>query len=128
MTRLTRLNPDSLHASPAFSQGIAVAPGGTTVYVGGQNGTDSTGVITGDIAAQTSQALRNVLAVLSAAGAGPEQVVRLTIHLAADADLPAAFAVTPAVWGAHPTTITVLRVTGFARPEALVEIDAIAVI
>lgn len=28
--------------------------------------------------------------------------------------------------GQHPTAITVLRVVGFARPDALVEIDAIA--
>ncbi len=33
-----------------------------------------------------------------------------------------------AVWGNHPTAITVLRVAAIARPDALVEIDAIAVI
>ncbi|HEU4916752.1 MAG TPA: hypothetical protein VFV13_09345 [Acidimicrobiia bacterium] len=33
-----------------------------------------------------------------------------------------------AAWGPHPTAITVLRVAGFARPEVLVEIDALAVL
>ena len=124
---LTHINPDGLHASPAFSQGV-VAEGGRTVYVGGQNGTDADGVIAGGIAEQTAQALRNVLAVLDAAGAGPEHVARLTIHLHADADLHAGFAASREVWGDRPTAVTVLRVAGLARPDALVEIDATAVL
>jgi 2-iminobutanoate/2-iminopropanoate deaminase len=123
---LTHLNPDQLFTTPIFSQGI-VADGGRTLYVGGQNGTDSDGAIEGDTAEQTRQAFRNVLAVLEAAGAGPEHVAKLTIYLHADADLEAGFAASRDSWGEQPTTITVLRVAGLARPEALVEIDAIAV-
>ncbi len=65
---------------------------------------------------------------MEAAKAGPEDVVKLNVYLAADADLNAGFAASAAVWGNHPTAITVLRVAGIARPDALVEIDAIAVI
>jgi len=124
---LTHVNPDQLHTSPAFSQGV-LADAGRTLYVGGQNGTDATGAITGDIAEQTVQAFRNVLAVLDAAGAGPEHVAKLTIYVHVDADLGAGFAASRDAWGEQPTTITVLRVAGLARPEALVEIDAIAVL
>lgn len=124
---LTHVNPDQLHTSPAFSQGVLV-DAGRTLYVGGQNGTDVTGAITGDIAEQTVQAFRNVLAVLDAAGAGPEHVAKLTIYVHVDADLGAGFAASRDAWGEQPTTITVLRVAGLARPEALVEIDAIAVL
>ena len=67
-----------------------------------------------------------MLSVLSAAGASPEHVAKLTIHLADSADAREAFGATPEAWGPHPTAITVLRVAGFARPDALVEIDAIA--
>ena len=70
---LTHVNPAQLHTSPVFSQGV-IAQAGRTLYVGGQNGTDATGAITGGIAEQTAQAFRNVLAVLEAAGAGPEHV------------------------------------------------------
>jgi len=52
----------------------------------------------------------------------------MTIYLAADADLSAAFAASGAVWGQRPTAITVVRVAGLARADALVEIDAIAVV
>ena len=124
---LTHVNPDQLHTSPIFSQGV-LADAGRTLYVGGQNGTDATGAITGDIAEQTVQAFRNVLAVLDAAGAGPEHVAKLTIYVHVDADLGAGFAASRDAWGEQPTTITVLRVAGLARPEALVEIDAIAVL
>jgi enamine deaminase RidA (YjgF/YER057c/UK114 family) len=122
---VTHVNPAGLHTSPVYSQGV-LTEGGRTLYVGGQNGTDANGALVGGIAAQTEQAFRNVLAVLAAVGAGPEHVVKLTIHLTADADLGAGFAAAQTVWGDHPTAITVLRVAGLARPEALVEIDAIA--
>jgi 2-iminobutanoate/2-iminopropanoate deaminase len=124
---LTHVNPDQLHTSPAFSQGVLV-DGGRTLYVGGQNGTDTGGQITGDTGEQTSQAFSNVLAVLAAAGAGPEHVAKLTIYLHVEADLNAGFAASRDSWGDRPTAITVLRVAGLARPEALVEIDAIAVL
>lgn len=125
---ITHINPPDLHTSPVFSQGV-LAEGGRTLYVGGQNGTDATGaIVPGGIGEQTAQALRNVLAVLATAGAGPEHVVKMNIYLVADADLSAAFAASSAVWGQRPTAITVLRVAGLARAEALVEIDAIAVV
>jgi enamine deaminase RidA (YjgF/YER057c/UK114 family) len=125
---ITHVNPPELHTSPVFSQGV-LAEGGRTLYIGGQNGTDATGaIVTGGVSAQAAQAMRNVLAVLAAAGAGPEHVVKMNIYLAADADLSDAFAASSAVWGRHPTAITVVRVAGLARADALVEIDAIAVV
>ncbi|MBX6749484.1 MAG: RidA family protein [Micromonosporaceae bacterium] len=125
---ITHINPPDLHASPVFSQGV-LTEGGRTLYVGGQNGTDATGaIVPGGIGEQSAQAMRNLLAVLAAAGAGPEHVVKMNIYLTADADLSAAFAASSAVWGRRPTAVTVLRVAGLARADALVEIDAIAVV
>jgi 2-iminobutanoate/2-iminopropanoate deaminase len=118
---IEHLNPAALPTNPAFSQGIA-ATGSRTIYVGGQNG-DGEGVT-----AQTEQALRNVLAVLKEGGATQTDVVKLTIHLVDGIDPREAFGPVPKVWGPHPTTVTVLRVAGLARPDALVEIDAIAVL
>lgn len=76
-------------------------------------------------AAQTQQAVRNLLAVLAAAGAGPEHVVKLTVYLAAGSDPAEGYAATRAVWGDHRTAVTVVAVTP-ARPGVLVEIDAVA--
>lgn len=124
---VTHLNPASMPHHPEFTQG-AVATGTHTVYVGGQNGTDADGAITGDLAAQTEKALRNVLTVLGEAGATQQDVVKLTVYLHADVSVQEAFAASQEVWGHHVAPTTVLLVAGLARPEALVEIEAVAVL
>jgi enamine deaminase RidA (YjgF/YER057c/UK114 family) len=123
-TQLTPVDPPSLYRSPAFAQGM-IAPAGATLYVGGQNGADSSGELLEGLGPQTEQALRNLLAVLAEAGTGPEHVAKLTIYLAAGIDPTEAYRATRTVWGDHRTAVTVLAVTP-ARPGALVEIDAIA--
>jgi 2-iminobutanoate/2-iminopropanoate deaminase len=123
-THVTPVDPEDLHRSPAFAQGM-IAPAGPTLYVGGQNGIDASGTLLEGLRAQTEQALRNVLAVLAAGGTGPEHVVKLTIFLAPGIDPGDAYAATGAVWGNRRTAVTVLAVAP-ARPGALVEIDAIA--
>ena len=120
----TPVDPPQLHQSPAFAQGMLV-PAGPTLYVGGQNGTDSTGALLDGLEAQTEQALRNVLAVLAEAGTGPDHVAKLTIYLDPAVDPAAAYAATGAVWGAHRTAVTVLAVAP-ARTGALVEVEAVA--
>lgn len=75
--------------------------------------------------------MRNVLAVLREAGAGPEHVTRLGIHLVGDADPREGFAATADLWGPHRTTVTVLRVVGpgtLGSPGTLIEIEATAVL
>jgi enamine deaminase RidA (YjgF/YER057c/UK114 family) len=128
MTAITHINPADLHTNPAFSQGT-LAEAGRTLYVGGQNGTDAKGdIVEGGTFEQSVQALRNVLSVLAAAKASQKDVAKLTIYLAADADLDAGFAAAGEVWGNNPTAISVLRVAGLGRPNALVEIDAVALV
>jgi enamine deaminase RidA (YjgF/YER057c/UK114 family) len=128
MSSLTHLNPAALHTNPAFSQGVR-ADGGSLVVVGGQNGTDATGaVVSDDLGEQTVQAFRNVLAVLAEAGADQTHVAKLTIHLKAGGDVTAGHRAAGAAWGPYPTAITVLQVAGFARPDVLVEIDALAIV
>jgi len=126
--RLTQLNPSGLHTDPAFSQGVRVDVG-NLVVVGGQNVTDSVGdVISDDLGGQTTQAFRNVLAVLAEAGADQRHVALLNIYLQAGGDVTAGYQAAAEVWGQHPTAITVLQVSAFARPDVLVEIDALAVV
>ena len=122
---IEHVNPESLRANPAFSQGT-IAPAGRTLYVGGQNGIDATGAMADGIGAQPAQALANVGAVLEAAGATPDDVAKLTIHLVDTVDPGEAYLASVAAWGAHRTAVTVLLVPRLGPPGALVEIDAIA--
>ena len=125
-TKLTPIDPEQLHQSPAFAQGM-IAPAGATLYVGGQNGTDSEGeLVDGGLGPQTEQALRNVLAVLAAAGTGPEYVAKMTIYLDPAVDPNDAYAASAKVW-TERATVTVLAVAP-ARAGALVEIEAVAAI
>jgi enamine deaminase RidA (YjgF/YER057c/UK114 family) len=126
---ITHLNPDSLHKNPAFSQGVLARGVHDTLYVGGQNGTDATGaIVEGGLGAQTEQALRNVLAVLAEAGADQSNVVRMAVYVAAGQSVDEGFGASMRVWGPHATAITVLFVAALGRPEALVEIEAVAVL
>lgn len=117
------VDPEGLHRSPAFAQGM-ITPAGPLVFVGGQNGADAAGRLLDGLRAQTEQALRNVLAVLAAAGSGPEHVAKLTIHLHPDVDPGEAYAASAEVWP-YRTAVTVLAVAP-ARAGALVEVEAVA--
>lgn len=115
----------SLASSPVFSQGVHSKRSGL-VFIGGQNGTDSDGTLLEGFAAQTAQAYRNLLAVLTEAGCAQEDVVKLNIFIVGDLDVREGLGAAQEVWGNHATAVTVLRVHGLARPDALDEIDAIA--
>jgi enamine deaminase RidA (YjgF/YER057c/UK114 family) len=126
------LNPEGMHQSPVFSQGIIVPAGARILLIGGQNGVDAHGQVVsrGDVVKQTEQALANLQNVLEAAGAGLEDLVKITVIMQQDIDLNAAFGAWMAVWGQRPNppTVTGFRVAGLANPDFLIEIEAQAVL
>lgn len=62
-----------------YSQAIAA---NGFVFLSGQIPLDASGKITeGDVAAQTGQVLKNISAVLEAAGSSPAKVVKTTVYL-----------------------------------------------
>lgn len=122
---IEHVNPDSLPSSPAFSQGT-IAPAGRTLYVGGQDGVGADGELLEGADEQVAQAMKNLLAVLEAAGATQKDVAKLTIYLHPTISGEAGFAAALPIWGQNPTAITVVQVPAFARPGVFVEIDAIA--
>ncbi len=102
---------------------------GNLLFVSGQVSIDpASGImIEGDITAQTEQVMRNLGAILKAAGAGFEHVARTTVFLADMND----FAAMNAVYGKYVTDPPPARATvQVARlpKDARVEIDLIAVL
>jgi len=105
---------------------------GRLLFVAGQIGWDAAEQIVGeDLASQWAKALDNVLAVVRAAGAEPEQVVRLTIYCT---DLDAyrtQMSVLGALYrerfGKHFPAMSMVGVAGLVHPLAKVEIEATAV-
>jgi len=124
------INPAGMAANPVYSQGVAVSGNVRTIYVGGQNGVDATGVIADGLAGQTTQALRNVGLVLKAGGADFRDIIKWNIALVAGQDLRQAFAAFQAeVPHAGPApAVGMAYVAGLGRPEFLIEIEAIAVV
>ncbi|MEQ8765227.1 MAG: RidA family protein [Planctomycetota bacterium] len=132
MSPIEHVNPQGLHANPAFSQAIKVQGPHQWVFVGGQNAVTAEGEIVGrgDVAAQTTRAIENLKIALEAAGARPEHVIKMTVYLVSGQPLGAAFAASQQAWGqpAQPPTLSVLQVAGLAHPDFLVEIEALAAV
>ena len=104
---------------------------GSMVFVRGQIGQDldtSASVAIGYAAGQAEQAMANIAMLLDEAGAKLEHVTKITIYLIDPRYLEAVYRVVGR-WlkGVFPVS-TGIVVSALARPEWLVEIDAIAVI
>jgi enamine deaminase RidA (YjgF/YER057c/UK114 family) len=129
---IEHLNPEKLHRNPAFTQAILVPAGARTAIIGGQNAVDADGEVVGkgDIGQQAAKALDNLIVCLEAAGAGLQHLAKVTIFIADSEDIRPAFGAWMARWGdrANPPAISVLRVGGFANPDFLIEIEAMAVL
>ena len=61
-------------------------------------------------------------------GATQKNVVKLALYIAKGQDVRQGYAALQKVWGDSPTAITTMFVESLTVPEALVEIDAIAVV
>ena len=125
------LQPIGWAQPKGYANGVAAR--GTQVFVGGQIGWNADQVFeTDDFIGQTEQTLRNIVAVLAEAGAGPEHLVRLTWYVT-DRDeylrrLPELGRVYRAVMGRHFPAMACVQVVALMESRAKVEIEATAVI
>ncbi len=124
------LNPEGLGPARGFSH--ATIAGGL-VWLGGQIGSDSSGNVTepGDIVAQFKRAAGNVSIALRAAGSAPKDTVKLTYFVtdlkAYKANLREIGAAYREVFGRHYPATTLVEVRSLFDPDALIEIEAVAV-
>jgi enamine deaminase RidA (YjgF/YER057c/UK114 family) len=129
----TAVNPAGWAPPVGYSNAV-VSHGTTRVSVAGQTamGPDGRVLHPGDLVAQAGQAFENVLAVLTAAGARPEHLVRVRLYvMSADAYAAAAKAIGSA-WrarfGRWFPAMTLVQVARLYDPAALVEVEAEAVV
>ena len=101
---------------------------GNLVYTAGQIPLDpATGnIVEGDIGAQVEQALKNLQAVLEAAGSGLEQVIKTTVFLQNMDDFAALNDVYARFFSGEPPARSAVEVARLPL-GALVEIEAVAV-
>jgi 2-iminobutanoate/2-iminopropanoate deaminase len=84
-------------------------------------------IIQGDIGAQTERVLKNLEAILKAAGSGLERVVRTTVFLKNMGDFAAMNEVYARFWKSAPPARSTVEVARLPR-DVVVEIDVIALV
>jgi 2-iminobutanoate/2-iminopropanoate deaminase len=108
----------------AYAQGVRVE---NLLYTAGQVGLDpKTGVLAGDdVAAQATQVLKNLGAILEAAEATFADVVKSTIYLIDIADFPVVNEIYGSHFGDNPPARSTVQVAGLPL-GAKIEIDMVA--
>ena len=123
--------PEGWHRPKGYSN--AVIAQGRQIYVAGQVGWDSEERFNSDdIAEQAAQALRNVVAVLEAAGAGPEHIVRMTWYVTDKAAYIAGLKEIGQAYreiiGRNFPAMPAVEVTALVEDRAKVEVECTAVV
>lgn len=127
----TTLQPDGWARPKGYANGVVAR--GRTIFLAGQIGWDAEQRMVGsDLVTQARQALQNIVAILAEDHAKPEHIVRLTwyvtdraAYLAAGAALGAAYR---EVMGRHFPAMTAVEVCSLMEADAVVEIEATAVV
>jgi enamine deaminase RidA (YjgF/YER057c/UK114 family) len=123
------INPDTLAKPPSYTQVVEVSGPCRTVYISGQLGTDLDNNVVRDFRAQAVQVFDNLTAALAAVGATFKDVVKVNSYLADIAHLPILREVRAGYLNAQALPAsTTISVSAFARPAALLEIEAIAIL
>lgn len=127
---LTVLQPAGWRRPKGYANGMMGR--GRLVLTGGMIGWDANEVLAHGFVPQAELALRNILAVLAEAGGRAPHVARLVWYVRSIATYRASLAeLAPAylrVMGRHFPAMALVEVAGLVEPEALVEIEATAIL
>lgn len=120
-------NPDTIAPPVAFySQGIEVPPGARTLHIAGVVGVTPEGTMPIGFENQHRQIWRNVIEILKSADMDVSDLVRLNVFSLDPSDVFMVSEGRQEFLNGHKPVSTYLAVRGLARPEFLVEMDAIA--
>ncbi len=121
------INPPGLTRPTGYTH-VVVSADGRTAYVAGQVAFDSTGTVVGvgDFQAQAEQVFANLRRALASVGASFGDVVKTTTFITDLKNLPALRETRARYFDAtHPPANTLIPVTTLARPDLLLEIEAV---
>ena len=125
------LQPEGWARPRGYANGVSAS--GRTIHVAGQIGwAAEQQLVLGGLVAQTKQALQNIVVILAEDGARPEHLVRLTWYVTDRAAYRAAAAEIGAVYrdviGRHFPAMSAVEVSALMEKEAVVEIEATAIV
>ena len=126
------LNPPTIPPPRGYTHVVETAGAARTIYLSGQLGMTSDGEFAGgpgDFRAQATQAFENVKSGLTAVGANFSHVVKITVFFTDISHLPIFFEVRDSFVNTKaPPASTAVQIVKLARPDALFEVEAIAVV
>lgn len=126
-SQLQRLNPAGITAPlGAYSHGVVAPANGRWLHVAGQIGVRADGSLPVGFAEQAEIAWQNLVAVLAAAQMNVNDLVKITTFVTDASGLPQFAAVRTRFLGDVRPASTLLVVAALARPEWLLEIEAVA--
>ena len=125
------LQPAGWKRPKGYANGVIAA--GRQIFVAGQIGWDADeAFVSDDFAGQARQALKNVVAVLKEAGAGPRHLVKMTWFVTDKREYKAASRELGAIWreviGDTYPAMSLVEVKSLLEDRAKVEIEAFAVL
>jgi reactive intermediate/imine deaminase len=119
------ITPSNVHQTKGYAHAIKV---GNTIYCAGQVGMREDGQLIEGFEGQAKQAFENLKRVLQAAGANLSDVVKTITYVKTMESMSDYREVRKSYFGDHHPAATLIQVAGLARPELLIEIEAIAVV
>jgi reactive intermediate/imine deaminase len=130
--RTSRLNPDTV-AAPigSYSQSVRVETADATwIYVSGQIAVDLDDelVAPNDLPAQTQQVYENLRAVLEAHGATFGDVVKIQTYFTTLDGVAESREIRARYLPAEPPASTAVQVVALVVPDAVIEVDVVAVV
>lgn len=127
--RLRHLNPPQLPTSSGYTQ-VVVPQRGRLAFIAGQVSVDKSGAIVGkgDFTAQAKQVFENLKAAVESAGGTMADVAKINIYVTDVSNIAALVEVRRQYFAANPPASTFVQVVSLARPEFLLEIEAIAAV
>lgn len=125
------VQPEGWPRPKGYANGVIAQ--GRMLFVAGQVGwNEQEQFDSDDFVAQTEQALKNIVAVLTAGGAKPEHIARMTWYVTSKEDYLGRLAEIGAVYrkviGAVYPAMSLVQVAGLVEVGAKLEIEATAVI
>jgi enamine deaminase RidA (YjgF/YER057c/UK114 family) len=129
-SHIKRTNPATLSKPAGYTHVVEVSGPVRTIYIAGQVATDKDGNVVGvsDMKTQADRVFKNLEAALTAAGATFADVAKTTIYTTDVSQVQAIRDARQRFMGDAPPASTLVQVVHLARPEFMLEIEAIAVV
>ena len=128
--QIKRTNPPTLSTPTGYTHVVEVSGPAKTIYISGQIALDRNGNLVGgaDMKAQAEQVFKNLEAALAAAGAKFSDVVKMNTYTTDMSQVQAVRDVRNRYFGNVTPASTLVQVVHLARPDLLLEVEAIAVV